>query len=163
MAKFNANTLQKVAGFDGQILAQELVYQQKDFWNMAWTTLVGSVVTPINFTGATIDAQIVRREISNIVDTRTGLSFDIADYPGNPAPITLTVTNVVVAAGTLTLIIDDSVWDVLADDPELNINADNPVCFSGRIKVSFPAVGIQPAYDEQIFLLFLIVSDGVVN
>jgi hypothetical protein len=163
MAKFNANTLTKVAGFDGQILAQELVYQQKDFWNMTWTQLVSGVSTPINLAGATIDAQIIRREISNLTDTRTGLSFDIADYPGSPTPIILTVTNVVDAAGTLTLIVDDSLWSILADDPELNINADNPVCFSGRIKVSFPAVGIQPAYDEQIFLLFLIVSDGVVN
>jgi hypothetical protein len=51
----------------------------------------------------------------------------------------------------------------MANDPELNIAVNDPVCFSGRIKLSFPSVGTQPAYDEQIFLLFLIRSDGVVN
>ena len=70
MAKFSQNTLNQVAGFDGQILAEELVYDQKDFWNMEWgstTTSSGWVTNsaPIDLTNAVIDAQIVRRDISN--------------------------------------------------------------------------------------------------
>jgi len=162
MAKFANNTLIQVAGFDGQILAQELVYNQKDFWNMTWNNNVDDVITPVNLTGVTLDAQIIRRTITDVQDGRYGLEFNISDYAGAEA-INLTITNVDAPEGTYTLVIDDDTWDVMANDPELNIAVNDPVCFSGRIKLSFPSVGSQPAYDEQIFLLFLIRSDGVVN
>lgn len=113
-------------------------------------------------TGATLDAQIVRRQLSNIVDTRNGLTFDIADYNPTPTPIPLTVTNVVAAAGTCTLVIDAGAWSLMSSDPELEIDAQNPVGYSGRVKVSFPAVGSTPADDMIIFLLFIVRSDGVV-
>jgi hypothetical protein len=252
MAKFSQNTLNQVAGFDGQIIAQELVYNQKDFWNFSWATnltytggwVTGS--TPVDLTGATISAQIIRRAITNFRDSRTGLDFEINDYPlvppvanvtasassGNlftcdtvdllyigkpiqftgtvfggvainttyyvltiptattftisatsggptftltdatgsmvantikPSPISLPISNVVNSAGTFTMTIDDSTWSIIAGDPDLDINATDPACFTGRVKISFPAVGSQPAYDEVVFLLFLVASDGVVN
>jgi hypothetical protein len=252
MAKFSQNTLNQVAGFDGQIIAQELVYDQKDFWNLSiasdliytggWVT--GS--TPVNLTGATIDSTIIRRAITNFRDSRTGLDFQINDYPlvpevavvtaseatndtftcdtvallyigkpiqftgtvfggvainttyyvtsiptattftisatsgggtfalttatGSmkantikPTPVSLPITNIVAVDGTFTMTIDDDTWDIIAGDPDLDINATDPACFTGRIKISFPAVGTQPAYDEIVFLLFLVASDGVVN
>lgn len=250
MAKFSQYTLNQVAGFNNQILAEQLVYNQKDFWNFAWNTGSSngwnSTSTPIDLTGATISAEIIRRQIVDLEDSRTGINFTIVDYPfpkpietitetiastdtmicldtsllfvdqpiqftgtvfggvalntvyyvkqivtdttftisatqgGSvlaltdatgtmvanrvaPTAITLPISNRVDESGTFTMTIDDDTWDVIAGDPELNINATNPVCFTGRLKVSFPAVGSQPAYDEVIFLLFLIVSDGVVN
>jgi len=252
MAKFSQNTLNQVAGFDGQIIAQELVYDQKDFWNFAWASDIqytsGWVTnsTPVNLTGATIDAQIVRRAITNFRDSRTGLDFQINDYPLvpevctvtassdvndtftcdtvdllyigkpiqftgtvfggvainttyfvltiptattftisatsggptlalttatgsmkantiDPTPISLPISNVVDADGTFTMTIDSDTWDLIAGDPDLDINAHDPACFTGRVKVSFPTVGTQPAYDEVIFLLFLVTSDGVIN
>ncbi len=252
MAKFSQNTLNQVAGFDGQIIAQELVYDQKDFWNFAWSsdlTYTGGWVTgstPLDLTGATIDATIIRRAITNFRDSRTGLDFQINDYPlvpqvavvtaseatddtftcdtvellyvgkpiqftgtvfggvainttyyvltiptantftisatsggptfaltsatGSmkantikPTPISLPITNIVAADGTFTMTIDDDTWGVIAGDPDLDINATDPACFTGRLKLSFPAVGSQPAYDEIVFLLFLVASDGVVN
>jgi hypothetical protein len=252
MAKFSQNTLNQVAGFDGQIIAQELVYDQKDFWNLSiasdliytggWVT--GS--TPVDLTGATIDATIIRRAITNFRDSRTGLDFQINDYPLvpevavvtaseatndtftcdtvallyigkpiqftgtvfggvainttyyvtsiptattftisatsgggtfalttatgsmkantiNPTPVSLPITNIVAVDGTFTMTIDDDTWGIIAGDPDLDINATDPACFTGRIKISFPAVGSQPAYDEIVFLLFLVASDGVVN
>ena len=252
MAKFSQNTLVQVAGFDGQILAQELVYDQKDFWNFSWATNIqytGGWVTgstPVNLTGATIDATIIRRAITNFHDSRTGLDFTIQDYPAvplvatitatttgtnimtcdstallyvgkpirftgttfggvainttyyiltiptettftisatsggptfalstatgsmkantiDPSPVSLPITNINASAGTFTMTIDDDTWDLIAGDPDLNINATEPACFTGRVKISFPAVGSQPAYDECIFLLFLVNSDGVIN
>ena len=251
--KFTQYTLNQVAGFDNQILAQQLVYNQQDFWNLVWSVQGTSTSgwnigggTPIDLTGATINAQIIRRDIVNLEDSRTGLNFDIVDYPF-PAPITtisatsatdntltcldttqmfigqpvqftgtvfgnvainttyyvktiITATTFTISAtsgggvftlttasgtmvvnrvsptavvlpitnrqdllGSFTMTINDATWDVIAGDPELDINSNNPVCFTGRIKISFPAVGNVPAYDESIFLLFLIVSDGVVN
>lgn len=255
MAKFSQNTLNQVAGFDAQILAQNLVYDQKDFWNLSWATVTSYVsgwqsgTTPTDLTGATIDAQIIRRAITNYHDSRTGLDFQIHDYPlvpivavitqsnannideftcdttsllyynkpiqftgavfggvspsydatyyvkqilnetsfrisdtpgGSttelttatgtmyantikPTAINLPITNRDDTAGTFTMTIDDDTWDLIIGDPDLDINATEPACFTGRIKVSFPAVGTQPAYDEYIFLLFLVNSDGVIN
>ena len=160
MALFSKNTLTQVSGFDNQIISGELVYNQKTFWNLALAT----EGVPINLTGATIDAQIIRRQISNLVDTRYGLSFDIADYTvSTPTAVNLTIANRVDAAGTFTLVIDESAWSVLSTDPQLDINATSPVAFSGRIKIAYPASGTTPAQDSIIFLLFLVRSDGVVN
>lgn len=158
MAIFNKNTLAQVSGFDNPILAGELVWDQQTYWNLTFT----SNGSPVNLTGATIDAQIVRRQVTNIIDTRNGLTFDIADYNPTPAAIPLTVTNINASAGTCTLVIDAGAWSLMSSDPQLEINATSCVGYSGRVKVSFPAAGSTPADDMVIFLLFLVRSDGVV-
>lgn len=160
MAIFNKNTLAQVSGFDNPILAGELVWNQQTYWNLTFTNSATGL--PVNLTGATLDAQIVRRELSNIIDTRNGLTFDIADYNPAPAAIPLTITNIVAAAGSCTLVIDASAWSLMSTDPELEINAADPVGYSGRVKVSFPVSGTTPADDSIIFLLFLVRSDGVI-
>jgi hypothetical protein len=160
MAIFNKNTLAQVSGFDNPILAGELVWNQKTYWNLTFTNSNTSL--PIDLTGATINATIVRRQLSNIVDTRNGLTFDISDYTPTPTSIPLTVTNINPTGGSCTLVIDDSSWNLINSDPELEINAADPVGFSGRIMVSFPASGLVPADDTIIFLLFIVRSDGVV-
>jgi hypothetical protein len=160
MAIFNKNTLAQVSGFDNPILAGELVWNQKTYWNLTFTNSATGL--PIDLTGATLNAQIVRRELSNIIDTRNGLTFDIADYNPTPTAIPLTITNIVAAAGSCTLVIDASAWSLMATDPELEINAVDPVGYSGRVKVSFPQIGVTPADDSIIFLLFLVRSDGVI-
>lgn len=159
MAIFNKNTLTQVSGFDNPIIAGELVYGQNTFWNLT----MSNEGVPVDLTDCTIDAQIIRRQLSNIQDTRYGLTFDIADYTPTPAPVSLTITNRDDAAGQFTLVIDEDAWGVISSDPQLDINATNCVGFSGRIKLSFPAVGETPAQDNIIFLLFLVRSDGVVN
>lgn len=130
---------------------------------MTWSSTIDGVVTPIDLTNVTIDAQIIRRTISDLQDGRYGLEFNISDYSPPPTAINLTVTNVDGPEGKFTLLLDDDMWDVLGTDPELDIAVNDPVCFSGRIKLSFPSVGTVPAFDEQVFLLFLIRSDGVTN
>ena len=159
MAIFNKNTLAQVSGFDNPILAGELVWNQQTYWNLTFQTATG---TDINLSGVTINAQIVRRELSNIIDTRNGLTFDIADYNPAPVAIPLTVTNIDAVNGSFTLVIDAAAWSLMANDPELEINAHNCVGYSGRVKVSIPAVGSTPADDLIIFLLFLVRSDGVI-
>jgi hypothetical protein len=160
MAIFSKNVLNQVSGFDNPILAGELVYNQNTFWNLSFTNSNSGL--PLDLTGATITAQIVRRNVSNIQDTRYGLTFDIADYTPTPTPITLTISNRVDAAGTCTLVIDSTAWGLMSTDVQLEINAQNCVGYSGRVKVSFPATGTTPADDSIIFLLFLVRSDGIV-
>lgn len=160
MASFNKNTLSQISGFDNPIIAGELVYNQKTFWSLS----LASNGVPVDLTGATISAQIIRRQLSNIQDTRYGLTFDIADYTvSTPSPINLTISNRVDETGSFILEIDESTWSVISTDTQLDINATNCVGFSGRIKISFPASGVTPAQDSIIFLLFLVRSDGVVN
>jgi hypothetical protein len=160
MAVFNKNTLAKISGFDNPIIAGELVYGQSTFWNLTFET----EGTPVDLTGATISAQIIRRQISNIEDTKQGLTFDIADYTvSTPSPISLTITNRDDLNGKYTLVIDDSAWSLVSTDAQLDISATEPAAFTGRIKISFPSSGSTPAQDSIIFLLFLVRSDGVVN
>ena len=163
MAVFNKNSITQVSGFDNPCITGELVYQQKTYWNLTLTGEDG--VTPVSLEDATIDAQIVRRTLSNVQDSRYGLSFDIGNYTPIPTPIPLTITNRDDAAGSFTLVIDDSSWDLVDSDAELAINSVNGAGFSGRIKIGFPAYngGIQPAEDSIIFLLFLVRSDGIVK
>jgi hypothetical protein len=161
MAIFNKNTLQQVAGFDNEILAEELVWNQAGYWNMVLRNQDTGL--PIDLTGATINAQIIRRQVSNIRDSRYGLTFDIADYTPAPSAIPLTITNRDDANGIFTLVFDSNAWGLAANDPQLDINAQNCVGYSGRIKISFPAVNGTPANDQIVFLLFLVRSDGVIN
>lgn len=160
MAVFSKNTLYQVSGFDNPIIAGELVYQQKTYWNLTVRTSAG---TAVSLAGATIDAQIIRRLISNVQDTRSGLAFDISNYTPTPSPISLTITNRVDASVSFTLVIDDSAWGLVSSDDEMAINSTNGAGFSGRIKISFPVNGVTPAEDNIIFLLFLVRSDGIVR
>jgi len=161
MAVFAKNTLTQVSGFDNPIIAGELVYEQQTFWNLALTG--DDNTTPVNLTGATIDAQIIRRQLSNVKDTRYGLSFDIANYTPTPTAIPLTVTNRNDTAGSFTLVIDDNSWDLVDSDAQMAINSIDGAGFSGRIKISFPVAGTTPAEDNIIFLLFIVRSDGIVK
>lgn len=161
MAVFNKNSITQVSGFDNPCITGELVYQQKTFWNLTLTSEDG--VTPVSLLGATIDAQIIRRTLTNVQDTRYGLSFDIGDYTPTPTAINLTITNRDDANGSFTLVIDDTSWLAVANDPSLAIDSINGAGFSGRIKISFLATGNTPAEDNIIFLLFIVRSDAIVK
>lgn len=161
MAVFSKNTLTQVSGFDNPIIAGELVYDQATYWNISLTS--EDNVTPVNLTGATIDAQIVRRNLSNVQDTRYGLSFDISNYTPTPTAIPLTIANRIDATGSFTLVIDDSSWGLVDTDAQMAINSVDGAGFSGRIKISFPSSSGTPAEDNIIFLLFLVRSDGIVK
>tara|TARA_R110002126_G_scaffold118212_1_gene258167 strand:+ start:417 stop:1202 length:786 start_codon:yes stop_codon:yes gene_type:complete len=134
MPKFSQNTLNQVAGFDGQILAEQLCFQQADFWNFQWSntnTSTGWVTntTPIDLTNVTIDAQIVRRDISNYNDSRTGLNFTIADYPAIPLIQTITAT--------------DATNNTMRCTSTSKIYVDQPITFTGTV---FGGVVINTTY-----------------
>jgi hypothetical protein len=160
MAVFNKNSITQVSGFDNPCITGELVYEQQTYWNLVITDEAN---LPVDLTGCTIDAQIIRRQLSNVKDTRYGLSFDISNYTPPPTPIPLTITNVVDIDGSFTLVIDNNSWDLVDSDAQLAINSIDGAGFSGRIKISFPVVDTQPAEDNIIFLLFLVRSDGIVK
>jgi hypothetical protein len=163
MAVFNKNSITQVSGFDNPCITGELVYQQKTYWNLTLTSEDG--VQPVDLTGATINAQIIRRTLSNVQDSRYGLSFDIGDYTPTPTAIPLTISNRVDATGSFTLIIDDASWIAVASDPSLAIDSVNGAGFSGRIKISFPerGGGATPPDDSIIFLLFIVRSDAIIK
>ena len=157
---FSKNTITQVSGFDNPCIAGELVWEQQTYWNLDITASDG--VTPLDLSTATIDAEIIRRTVTNLQDSRYGLSFDIGNYTPTPSPISLTITNEDLIHGKFTLVINDATWGLIDSDPGLDISAQNCVAFSGRIKISFPTDGTNPANDYIIFLLFLVRSDGIV-
>lgn len=159
MPKFSKNVITQVSGFDNALLSGELVWNQQTYWNLQ----LKSNGTPVDLTGATITASIVRRTVTNLVDTRNGLSFDVGEYDPTPTSINLTISNTVAASGSFTLVIDDNAWSLLNSDPELAIDANNPVAFTGRLKVAYPQQGSTPPNDLIIFLFFLVRSDGIVK
>lgn len=163
MAVFNKNSLSQISGFNNQIIAGELVYNQSTYWNITLESCVNGTATPVNLTGATLNAQIIRRQLSNVRDTRYGLTFDIADYTPAPSAIPLTITNVNNTGGSFTLVMDSNAWGLLPSDAQLDINSTNGAGFSGRIKISFPAAGSTPAQDMIIFLFFIVRSDAIIN
>lgn len=169
MTKFSKDVLTQVAGVNGQIIAQTLYYNQKDFWNIQLTQNPTSqngwvtTSTPLDLTGATISAEIIRRTITNFTDTRCGLDFDISDYSPTPTAIVLPITDRVDSNGSFKISLDVSTWGIPSNDPDIDIAAPNPAGFTGRLKISYPAQGNQPAYDEIVQLLFIVSSDGVIN
>ena len=135
---------------------------------------------PVQFTGVVFGGvainttyyikTIITANTFTISTTSGGSIFTLSDAIGTmninkvaPTPVTLPITNRDDVHGTFTLNIDDSAWGLIVGDPELNIDSNNPACYTGRIKISFPQVLTQPAYDEYVFLLFLVRSDGVIN
>ena len=160
MAVFNKNSIYQVSGFDNPCITGELVFNQNTFWNLILTNSDGN---PVDLTDTTIDAQIIRRELSNVKDSRYGLTFDIADFTPTPDPVALTITNKSNLDGLFTLVIDSDAWGLIASDTELNISDVNGIGYSGRIKISFPSAGSTPAEDNIIFLLFIVRSDGIVK
>jgi len=159
MPVFSKNVITQVSGFDNALLSGELVWDQKTFWNLQ----LKSSGTIVDLTGATVGASIVRRTVTNLVDTRNGLTFDVGDYDPTPTPINLVIENLNPTNGSFTLVIDDSTWDLINSDPELAIDINNPVAFSGRLKVEYPAINDDPPQDFIIFLFFLVRSDGIVK
>lgn len=159
MPKFNRASLVEAFGTPS-VLYAELVTNQKSFFNVSLTDDSGA---PLSLTGATIDVQIVRRQFTAYSDSRSGVKFTIIDYPGTASPISLMITNRMDALGQFTILLDSSTWNILITDDELDINADLPVAFSGRIKTSFPQAGLTPAYDQIEWLLFSVRSDGILN
>ncbi len=153
-----------MSGFDNPVIAGELVCNQKTYWNLTLTSADSTgTQQPVDLTGVTINAQIIRRTVTDLTDTRNGLVFTIGNFSPTPTAIPLTVSNIVTAAGSFTVTIDDSTWGLLTTDAELDISVQDPVCFSGRIKISFPANSPTPAEDNIIFLMFLVRSDGIVK
>lgn len=161
MAVFNKNSITQVSGFNNPCITGELVFEQQTYWNLVLTAEDGS--TAVNLTGASIDAQIIRRTLSNVQDTRYGLSFDIGNYTPTPTAIPLTITNRADTDGSFTLVIDDNSWGLVDTDAEMAINSSTGAGFSGRIKISFPQSGDTPPEDSIIFLLFIVRSDGIVK
>jgi hypothetical protein len=135
MAKFTQATLNQVAGFDAQVLAQNLIYNQKDFWNFEWSTVTSYTsgwqtgTTPVDLTGATINATIVRRAITDYQDSRTGIDFKIYDYPLVPLITTITQTS--------------SSPDILTCTTTADLFVDQPVRFVGSV---FGGVAINTTY-----------------
>ena len=72
--------------------------EKKDILTLALCGLFGVSINQLLFfeglnLSSTIDASIIRRLVTNIHDSRYGLTFDIADYTPPPEPVSLSIVN----------------------------------------------------------------------
>ena len=157
--QFSQDSIELLYGEGSVVLADDIPYLQKKFYTLTYTTPDG--LTPIDLTGATLSAEIIRRKINITTETPTGFVFTIEQAIGTPTPVTLNPVIVSASQGVINLPCDNCEWNIPADDPELGIAVQNPVCFSGYVKAAMPASGGNPAYDLFVFLLLLVRSNGV--
>lgn len=165
MARFSQNTIRQVAGFDQEVIAEELLYGVDDYWNVTIRDGTGSNAQPINITNWTFEFRLIRRTITGITDGRNGLELEgLAPAPG--ATTMNLDTNVKVynpTAGQLRLLIDDTFFSQL---PPI-IDTSTPPVYTGYLKATLPATGTPgtvnyiPAQNKKILLLFIVQSDGI--
>lgn len=157
--QFSQDSIELLYGEGSVVLADDIPYLQKKFYTLTYTTPDG--LTPIDLSGATLSAEIIRRKINITSESKTGLVFTIEQAVGTYQPVMLNPVMVNAPGGVINLPCDNSEWNISPDDPELGISVQNPVCFSGYVKASIPASGNNPAYDLFVFLLLLVRSNGV--
>lgn len=157
--QFSQDSIELLYGEGSVVLADDIPYLQKKFYTLTYTTPDG--LTPIDLTGATLTSEIIRRKINISSESKTGLVFTIEQTTEPHVPVTLAPTIVSASQGVINLPCDNGSWDIPADDPELGIAVQNPVCFSGYVKASIPASGGNPSYDLFVFLLLLVRSNGI--
>lgn len=171
MARFSKSTLQQVAGFDGQILAEEIYYGVDDYWNINITTpdtsntgISNSV--PINLTGWNFKLRLIRRQVDAVVDTRNA-GIELINLQPAPGAAEMNLdTNVKVvnaATGLVRVLIDDTFFNQL--QPVIDSIA--PPVYTGYVGMELPAVGTIgdsayiPAQQKKVLLLFIVRSDGI--
>lgn len=171
MARFSKSTLQQVAGFDGQILAEEIYYGVDDYWNVTVSTpntsntgISNSV--PIDVTGWSFKLRLIRRSVDAVVDTRN-CGVELVNLQPTPGATEMNLdTNVIVvnaAQGLIRVLIDDAFFSQV--QPVIDTVA--PPVYTGYIGMEIPAVGTigQPTYipaqQKKILLLFIVRSDGI--
>jgi hypothetical protein len=171
MARFSKSTLQQVAGFDGQILAEEIYYGVDDYWNITVATpntsntgISNSV--PINLTGWNFKLRLIRRQVDAVVDTRNqGIELiNLQPTPGaTEMNLDTNVTVVDAAAGLIRVLIDDTFFSQV--QPIIDTIA--PPVYTGYVGMEMPAVGTIgqpnyiPAQQKKVLLLFIVRSDGI--
>ena len=160
MARFDQNSLDVAFGIDTPTLVDEVIYTQRIFYNMQMTDNT-SAQNPIDLTGATISAALIRRNLQSLNDSRNGFSFTIAPITPTATAFDLTIDARQDSFGRFRLNLDDSMWSIVATDPLLAINADLPPAFSGDIKITFPADAANPIVDVYYNLFFIVRGSGV--
>ena len=171
MARFSKSTLQQVAGFDGQILAEEIYYGVDNYWNITVTNPVPpnspstAIGTPIDLTGWNFKFRLIRRQVDDIIDGRNGVELiNLQPTPG-ATEMNLDSNVIVVNAsqGIVRLLVDDSFFSQV--QPVLDTIA--PPVYTGYLGCELPAVGTIstpsyiPAQQKKILLLFIVRSDGI--
>ena len=160
MARFDKNSLDIAFGIDTPTLVDEVIYTQRLFYNMQLTDATPAA-NPIDLTGALIVAQLIRRTLLTLDDSRNGFNFTLQPIAPVAAAFNLTIDARQDTLGRFRLNLDDSMWGIVAADPLLAINADLPPAFSGDIKITFPADSANPVTDVYYNLFFIVRGSGV--
>lgn len=165
MARFSQNTIRQIAGFDQEVIAEEILFGQDDYWNI---TITDGATPPValDLTNWQFQFRLIRRQVTAIVDGRNGIEFPNGIQAVSGATTMNLDDNVKVyspTTGQIRLIIDDAFFSQL---PPI-IDTETPPVYTGYLAATLPeqgtpgTVGYIPAQTKKILLLFIVQSDGI--
>lgn len=144
--RFHPNTVKKIAGIDGKLYVQELVFGQNDFLRLSLAAKSGQVLTPV------VTATVQKKLVTSMTDSARGLDIEFTNDPTSvPIPLVVTTdTN-----GLTTILIDSTFYTHFSLEP-LEVGL-----LTGTVKMEFAATTIEPAFTEFLFLAFVVRDDQV--
>ena len=165
MARFSQNTIIEIAGFDNDLLAEELLYGQDSYWNITITDGATPTPNPLDLTNWTFQFRLIRRQVTAVEDSRNGLVLvGLAPAPGaTTMDLDINVLPYNPANGQIRLLIND---DFFTQVPPV-IDSVAPPVYTGYLSATLPAVGTVgtvnyiPAQTKKILLCFIVRSDGI--
>ena len=144
--RLHPNTVKKIAGIDGNLHVQELVFGQNDFLRFTLATEAGQVLKP------TVTATVQKKLVTEMTDSSRGLEVEFTNVPISAA-IQLPVS--VDTNGLTTILIDSDFYTKFTLTP-LEVGF-----LTGAVKMEFAATSIEPAFTEFLFLAFVVRDDQV--
>lgn len=164
MARFSKNTIVQLAGFDADVIAEEILFGQDDYWNITLTD--GTTANlPLDLSDWSFEFRLIRRKVDDILDTRNGLELVNLQPASGAAALNLD-SNVRVydpVNGKVRLLIDDAFFAAL---PPVIDALDTPV-YTGYFGAMMPSSGTPGELDyvppqmKKTLLCFIVRSDGV--
>jgi hypothetical protein len=162
MARFTKNTISQIGGFSDLVLAEELLYGTNQYWDLTITD--DSTGEPIDLTGWTAEAKVIRRAITAIEETRNGIDIQGLTQSSTATEVDMTsgINFYNPQAGKVRFIIDDALFT----DASSIVDTATPPVYTGYLQLILPGVGTSgssdyiPAIKKKILLMFIIRSDG---
>jgi hypothetical protein len=164
MARFSKNTLVQLAGFDADVIAEEILFGQDDYWNITVTDGTPDNL-PQDLSNWTFQFRLIRRKVDDVIDTRNGLEL-VNLQPASGATVLVLDDNVKVfdpVNGKVRLLIDDQFFTSL---PPVIDALDTPV-YTGYFGAVMPSIGTAgdldyvPPQMKKKLLCFIVRSDGI--
>jgi hypothetical protein len=163
--RFSKNTITQVAGFDGVILAEELLYGVDDYWNITFTTSMEDS-TPVDLSGWTFSYRLIRRQVDDIQDVRNK-GLELINLQAVPGASEINLDDQIRVVDSSNGIVRMYINDSFFNSVKPVLDSQSPPVYTGYISATLPAIGDStdndyiPEQTKKILLLMIVRSDGI--